>query len=206
MGELMGLGAVDWHDLLTLAVRLGVDLASATIVTWLVYFRVYRNRDHLFTCFVFNVVTLSLCVFLKKGSAELGFALALFGVFGILRYRTEQIRTRDLTYLFLAIGIGVINGVANHTVSVAELLAVNAVIVGVTSFCELGLAGGAERSIPLVYDRLALLHPAQEAALIADLKARTGLPVVRVETQRFDLLRDAAEITVFFRPQPGREA
>ena len=200
MGELMGLGAVDWRDLLTLAVRLGVDLASATIVTGLVYFRVYRNRDHLFTCFVFNVVTLSLCVFLKKGSAELGFALALFGVFGILRYRTEQIRTRDLTYLFLAIGLGLINGVANRFVSVAELLAVNAIIVAVTAFCELGLAGGPERSIPLVYDRVELLQPAQEAALIADLTARTGLRVVRVETQRFDLLRDSAEITAFCRP------
>ena len=203
MGELMGLGAVDWHDLLTLAVRLGVDLASVTVVTRLVYFRVYRNHDHLFTCFVFNVVTLSLCVLLKKGSAELGFALALFAVFGILRYRTEQIRTRDLTYLFLAIGLGLINGVANRFVSVAELLAVNAIVVAVTAFCELGLAGGPERSIPLVYDRLDLLQkrgPAEEAALIADLTARTGLRVVRVETQRVDLLRDSAEITVFCRP------
>ena len=200
MPELMGVGSlVGWDDVATLLARLALDLAFATIVTQLVYFRLYQNREHAFTCHLFNLVTVCLCLMLRKGPAELGFGLTLFGVFGILRYRTEQIRSRDLTYLFIVIGIGIINGVAGVTVSLAELLVVNAVIVAMTALLELGLRRAPEGSTPMLYDRLELLQPGKEATLIADIAHRTGLAVVRVETQRIDLLRDAAEITTYFR-------
>ena len=200
MPELMGVGSlVGWDDVATLLARLALDLAFATIVTQLVYFRLYQNREHAFTCHLFNLVTVCLCLMLRKGPAHLGFGLTLFGVFGILRYRTEQIRSRDLTYLFIVIGIGIINGVAGVTVSLAELLVVNAVIVAMTALLELGLRRAPEGSTPMLYDRLELLQPGKEAALIADIAHRTGLAVVRIETQRIDLLRDAAEITTYFR-------
>ena len=202
MLEMIGLGSlVGWEGLATLLARLTLDLAFTGVVTQLVYFRLYRNREHVFTCYLFNLVTICLCLLLRKGPAELGFGLTLFGVFGILRYRTEQIRSRDLTYLFIAIGIGIINGVADRNVSAAELLVVNGVIVTMTSLLELRLCGAPEVSTPMLYDRLALLQPGQEATLIADIASRTGLAVVRVETQRIDLLRDAAEITIYFRPR-----
>ena len=198
MSELMGLGSlVGWGALTTLLLRLALDLAFVTVVTRVVYLRLYRSREHIFTCHLFNLVTLCLCLLLREGSA--GFGLALFGVFGILRYRTEQIRSRDLTYLFIVIGIGIINGVAGAHVSLSELLVVNAVIVGMTVLLELG--NTPEDSTPILYDHLALLQPGKETALIADIAARTGLTVMRVETQRIDLLRDAAEITVYFQPR-----
>jgi len=180
--------------------RLALDLAFVTVVTRLVHYRLYRNREHLFTCHLFNLVTLCLCVLLRRGPAELGFGLTLFGVFGILRYRTEQIRSRDLTYLLIAIGIGIINGVAGASVSVAELLAANAAIVAMAALLELGWRDAPESATPMLYDRLELLRPGREALLVADLVERTGLAVVRVETRHIDLLRDAAEITVVFRP------
>lgn len=199
MGELVGLGSlVNATEVGKLVARLALDLGFAAIVIHKVYFGLYRNREHVFTCYLFNVVTLCLCVLLRKGPAELGFALTLFGVFGILRYRTEQIRSRDLTYLFIVIGLGIINGIADKEVSVAELLAVNGVIVTLTALLELGFNRKPEHSAPMCYDRLDLLKPGNEATLIADIAARTGLSVVRVETQRIDLLRDAAEITVYF--------
>jgi hypothetical protein len=134
---------------------------------------------------------------------ELGFALGLFAVFGMLRYRTEEIRMRDLTYLFIVIGLGILNGVANKKISLAELLAVNGVIVMATALLELYPRGRTERSTPFVYDNLALLRPGREAELLADLRARTGLEVVRVEVQRVDLLRDAAELVVHHASGPG---
>ncbi len=208
MPELIGVGSlVAWDDLTTLLARLALDLAFATIVTRLVYFRLYHNREHVFTCQLFNLVTVCLCLLLRKGPAELGFGMTLFGVFGILRYRTEQLRSRDLTYLFIVIGIGIINGIAGVNVSAAELLVVNGAIVGMTALLELGLRRAPEGSTPMLYDRLALLQPGKEAALISDIASRTGLHVVRVETQRIDLLRDAAEITIYFqlRDLPRRE-
>jgi len=199
MDALMGFGSGGADGVAVLAARLALDLAMAAVVLHAVYFRLYRRHEHVFTCYLFNVVTLCLCVLLRKGPAELGFALTLFGVFGILRYRTEQIRSRDLTYLFIVIGLGIVNGASGPEVSLAEVLVVNGVVVGLTVFLELGLRGNPEHATPMCYDRLDLLRPGHEAALVADVAARTGLVVTRVETERFDMLRDAAEVTVFAR-------
>ena len=199
MDTLMGFGPASSGDLAALAARLTLDLAMTALVLHGVYFRLYRRREHVFTCYLFNVVTLSLCVLLRKGPADLGFALTLFGVFGILRYRTEQIRSRDLTYLFIVIGLGLINGASGPEVSLAEALAVNGVVVGLTALLELGPGSSTDQATPMCYDRLDLLRPGNEAALVADVAARTGLKVTRVETERFDMLRDAAEVTIYAR-------
>lgn len=204
MDTLIGFGAAGAGDVMTLLGRLVLDLAMAGLVLHGVYLRLYGKREHVFTCYLFNVVTLCLCVLLRKGPAELGFALTLFGVFGILRYRTEQIKSRDLTYLFIVIGLGIVNGASGREVSVAEVLVVNAVIVSLTMLLELGQRGKAEQATPMCYDRLDLLRPGHEAALLTDIGSRTGLRVMRVETERFDMLRDAAEIVVYTRPQKGR--
>jgi uncharacterized protein DUF4956 len=200
MRELLGADAlVDWSGLVRLLSRLAVNLAFAGAVIRLIYYRLYRNREYVFTYYLFNVITFCLCLLLRKVSSPLGLALALFGVFGILRYRTEQIRIRDLTYLFIVIGLGVLNAFGDRTVSVAELLVVNGVIVGMTAALELGSSRQNERSTPLLYDQLELLRPGNEANLLSDLSAKLGLAVVRVEVNQFDLLRDAADITVFYR-------
>jgi len=190
---------VNWLDLGRLLVRLLLDLAFATVVIRLIYYRLYRNREYVFTYFLFNLITFCLCLVMRKVSTHIGLALALFGVFGILRYRTEQIRIRDLTYLFIVIGIGVLNAFADQGVSVAELLAVDVVIVVTTAILELGSSRSMERSTLMCYDQLDLLRPGSEEKLMADISAKTGLTVVRVEINRVDLLRDAADITVFHR-------
>jgi len=188
---------LNWPDLGRLLARLALDLAFATVVIRLIYYRLYRNREYVFTYYLFNVITFCLCFVLRKVSTHIGLALALFGVFGILRYRTEQIRIRDLTYLFIVIGIGVLNAFADQGVSVAELLAVDVGIVTITAILELGSRGRSERTTPMCYDQLGLLQPGNEEKLIADIGAKTGLTVTRVEINRVDLLRDAADITVF---------
>jgi hypothetical protein len=190
---------LDPGDFLRLVTRLGLNLGFATIVIMAVYYRLYRNREFVFTYYVFNLITFSMCVLLRKVPMELGFALGLFAVFGILRYRTEEIRMRDLTYMFIMIGLGILNGVANKKVSTAELLLVNGSIVGITALLELPAKARRYGTTPMLYDNLQLLHPERQAELKADLSQRTGLDVVRVSVQRIDFLRDAAEITVFYR-------
>lgn len=199
MTDLLGTPLADWPDLGKLLSRLMVDLFFASVVIRLVYFRLYRNRDYVFTYYLFNVVTLFLCLLLRKVPTELGLALALFGVFGILRYRTEQIRIRELTYLFIVIGIGLLNGVANKSISAVELFVVNSTLVAMTAALELRPWKGSEKSTTMIYDQLALLQPGKEAELLADISARTGRTVLRVEINKVDLLRDAAEIAVFSR-------
>lgn len=187
---------IDVGDFVRLLSRLGLNLVFATAVILFVYYRIYRNREFVFTYYVFNVITFSMCLLLRKVPMELGFALGLFAVFGILRYRTEEIRMRDLTYLFILIGLGIINGVANKKVSTAELLLVNFVIVTGAALLELPSRARRHGSTPMLYDNLSLLHPDQREALHQDLTQRTGLDVLRVQVHRIDFLRDAAEITV----------
>jgi hypothetical protein len=192
-------GIVDWPDFLKLVSRLALDLGFASIIILGVYYRLYRGREFVFTYFIFNVITFCMCALLRKVPMELGFALGLFAVFGILRYRTEEIRMRDLTYLFIVIGLGILNAVANKKISLMELVAVNGAIAGVTAALELTAASRAHGSTPMLYDNLALLRPGKRAELLADLSARTGFEVIRVQVHRVDLLRDAAEITVYYK-------
>ncbi len=194
----------DPEDTLKLVVRLALDLAF----TWMIVGRIYarlnpHNRDFILTYYVFNVITFSLCILLRKVPMELGFALGLFAVFGILRYRTEAIRLRDLTYMFIVIGIAILNGVANKKISLVELLIAHGVIVGITAAIELPARHRTVGHLPVHYDQLALLQPGREAELHADLQKRTGFPVHRVHVHTIDLLRDAAEITAYFRIDEG---
>lgn len=186
---------VDWPPLVGLALRLTIDLAFTMLVV-LAYARRNASREFVFTYYVFNAITCLLCLLLAQVNAQVGFGLALFGIFGILRYRTEQIRVRELTYLFVVIGIGVVNGVSDANTSVLELLFVNGVIVALTAWHEIRPSAERVGSTTMLYDRLHLLTPDNRASLVADVGARTGLQVVRVDVGRVDLLRDCAEITV----------
>ncbi len=187
---------IDVDDFARLVSRLSLDLVFATLVILVIYHRRYRNREYVFTYFIFNIITFSICALFRKGTMELGLGLGLFAVFGILRYRTEPIRMRDLTYLFVVIAIAIMNAVANKKISLVELITVNVVIVAVALAIELNPS---QTTTPMVYDTLALLQPGREAELHADLSRRTGLEVVGVQLHRIDMLRDAAEITVLHR-------
>ena len=199
MNELFGASLLpDGGDLARLVVRLVLNLAFLAVVVRLVYFRFYRHRDYVFAYFLLNIVTFSLAFLLSKVTIELGFALGLFAVFGILRYRTEAIRVRDLTYLFIVIGIAMVNALANEAISFVELLLVNGVIVAAAGFLEAAPFSGREESRDVLYDRLDLLGPATADELLGDLRRRTRLPVTRYEIGNVDLLRDTAEIKVYY--------
>lgn len=182
-----------------LLARLGLNLLFTAIVVRWVYYRLYRNRDYTFTYFLINLVTFSIAYLLSNVPIELGFALGLFAVFGILRYRTEAILVRNLTYLFVVIGIALLNALANGGITMAELLITNAVIVGTVAGLEAAPFSGREESRVVHYDRLDLLSPGTTAELVADLHERTHLPVERVEIGNVDLLRDCVDVVIYYR-------
>jgi hypothetical protein len=129
---------------------------------------------------------------------EIGFALGLFAIFGMLRYRTQQIPIREMTYLFLVIGVSVINSLANRRVSYAELLLTNAAIILVTYLLEKVFLLKTESKKLVFYEKIELIKPEMRAELIADLEERTGLTIHRVDIERIDYLRDAARIYIFY--------
>ena len=182
----------------TLLSRLTLDLVFVLLVVRGVYTRLYHHRDYAFTYLLLNLVTFALSFILSQVRVDLGFAMGLFAVFGILRYRAESIEVRNLTYLFVVIGLAVLNALVAPGVSLGELLLVNAVIVGMVAALESAPFSRRQESRRVVYDRLDLLTPARTHELIADLRARTQLPVERYDIGNVDLLRDTAELVVWY--------
>ena len=193
-------------DVGVLCSRLLLDVGFTFLVVRGVYTRIYHHRDYTFTYLLINLVTFSLSFVLSQVRVDLGLGMGLFAVFGLLRYRTESIEVRNLTYLFVVIGLAVLNALVTANVSFWELLLVNAVIVGMVTVLESASFSRREESRRVVYDRLDLLAPGRSAELVADLRTRTQLPVERYEIGDVDLFRDTAELSVYYRRQPPRAA
>ena len=201
MTELFGLhpNFFNADSSIILLLRLSLNLLFTFIVVFLIYVRRYGKNEYVFTYVMFNLITFTLCFLLRQVPIELGFALGLFAVFGILRYRTESIQINELTYLFVVIGIGILNAVVNDKISLGEVLIVNASITGLAAFLVYSSLGNNNLQLSVIYDDLPGLSTKDEAALIADLSNRTGLEIYKIKIVEIDLLRDVAEIQIFYR-------
>ena len=129
---------------------------------------------------------------------EMGFALGLFAVFGILRYRIEAIPIRQMTYLFIVIGLSMINSLANKSISWLEILLANAIITIITYLIDRVWFSTIELTKTILYEKIELIKPENEQELIEDLKQRTGLQIVAVKIDKVDFLRDTAQIKIYY--------
>ena len=138
-----------------------------------------------------------------KGKTSMGIGIGLFGIFSIMRYRTDAMPVREMTYLFVIICLSVVNALG-ATMSLAELLLTNLIVVVSISIFEHVLK--TENTKLIQYDRIALITPERRAELIADLESRTGLDIEKVEVGAVDFLRDMAMIKVYYRLDKGETA
>jgi hypothetical protein len=162
------------------------------------YAKTSRRKDFYFSYLAIGVIVFLLCFLLNNVKLELGFALGLFAIFGIIRYRTDAIPIKEMTYLFIIIGISVMNALSNKKVSYAELMFTNAVIIFGLWFLENRLKLKQEQSIRLIYEKIENIQTQSKEKLLADLKERTGINIKRFEIQKIDFLRDVVEITLYF--------
>ncbi|HXC03297.1 MAG TPA: DUF4956 domain-containing protein [Bacteroidia bacterium] len=176
--------------------RLGIDLLTVFLLIRLIYFRIYRNGEFLFTFLVFNLIIFLITYLLNKVDMSLGAAFGLFAVFSMLRYRTEGISAREMTYLFVVISIGLISAVSSC--SIMELGLLNGVILGFIYVLEAGHVLRRESQQQVVYENINLIQPEQRELLIADLKKRTGLNIHRVTIGDIDFLKDTALIKIYY--------
>lgn len=188
--------------LASLAPRLLLDLACAYLLVQGIYVRLYPRREYAFTYWLLNLITFAVAYTLSGVRVEMGLSLGLFAVFGILRYRTEAMRIRDLTYLFVIIGLAILNGVAHDAESLVRVALIDAAVLAVVAALELGHRGPREDTVVVRYDRLELLRADQREALLADLTRRIGAPCERAVVEHVDLMHDSAELVVTFRPAP----
>jgi hypothetical protein len=185
------------NSFINLLVRLSLNLASITVLVRMIYYPITKRKDYMFTFMLVSVAIFFLCYLLANVKIDLAFALGLFAIFGIIRYRTDSIPTKEMTYLFIVIGLSVMNSLVSG-ITIAEVLVANVLTIG--------LAYGLERlwllrheSFKIVlYERIELIKSGNRDALKADLEERTGIVINRVEVGRIDFLRDTALVKVFF--------
>lgn len=197
-GEFLGTELFNAQDFWKLLVKGVFNLSVIIIIVRYIYYPTTRNKDYLFTYLLISLTVFLLCFLLDNVKLQLGFALGLFAIFGIIRYRTDPIPIKEMTYLFIVIGISVVNALANKKISHAELLFANLLIMGVSFGMERIWLLKHECRKTITYEKIDLIKPANKEALLADLKERTGLAITRVEVRRIDFLRDTAQVRIFY--------
>ena len=195
----------DYSDLDGLGIRLAINLLVLFVIVRLLYYPKTRRKDYLFTYFLIGIITFFLCFGLKKLDIDTGMGLGLFAIFGIIRYRTDAIEIKEMTYLFLVIGLSVVNAMLAtevekdiYQINLLELGMINLSVIGVLYVLEyLWLMKHETRKI-INYDRIDLIRTENHEALKQDLEARTGLIINRFEIGKIDFLNDTCLIRVYY--------
>ena len=196
--EFLGTPLWDSEDFLKLIIKGAFNLGIVILIVRYFYYPATKNKDYLFTFLLISLTVFLLCILLDSVKLQLGFALGLFAIFGIIRYRTDPIPIKEMTYLFLVIGISVVNALANKKISYAELVFANFLIVFVTYGMEKIWLLRHESRKNIIYEKIELIKPERREELIEDLKERTGIDIIRVEIRRIDFLRDVANVRIFY--------
>ncbi|MCR5351434.1 MAG: DUF4956 domain-containing protein [Bacteroidales bacterium] len=210
------------QSLTELGIRFLLNLLVCWIIVHFFYYRKSHRRDYYFTFMVFSSAMVLLLYMMGNAEVGVGLTLGLFAIFGVIRYRTETVPVREMTYLFVIIALAAVNGLSPlyrlvGAVTDAPHYELNGGAVGVTCIANLlvilliwVLESGrflAHTSTKLVlYDRIELIVPERRAELVEDLEKRLGFPIVDLEIGHVDFLKDAAFIKVRYRLEKGQEA
>lgn len=196
--ELLDTPLIDTADMTALLLRFLFNTFFAMIIIAGLYYPKSRRREYFFTFSLISISIFFLIYLLGSVKIKVGFALGLFAIFGIIRYRTESMSVREMTYLFVIIAISVINALA-VSLSFGELALTNIIFVGVIFICEkIPFANSQEEKL-ILYDKIDLIHPDKEAELLEDLHNRLGLDIKGIQIGAVDFLHDTAMIKVFYR-------
>lgn len=183
--------------------RLAINFISAIILLRYVYYPIYHKKDFIFTFFMFNIIIFFITYLLNKVEMSMGAAFGLFAVFSILRYRTEGISAKDMTYLFMVIAMGLVSAVNKGTFF--ETTLINALIILAAYALDGNLIMRNEASQMIQYENIEMIKPENEQLLIEDLRKRTGLPIHKVSISKINFLKDSATVTAYYYKTPKEQ-
>lgn len=188
-------------DFLMMFVRLLINVLATWLIIDRLYYQKSKRRDFYFTFMLISVAIFFIVFFMifvledMKGKTSMGVGIGLFGIFSIMRYRTDTMPVREMTYLFVIIALSLVNAVSVN-LPYFEVIVTNLVIILAVWLCEMHLKTNPTKLIQ--YDRIELITPERHEELIADLEKRLGLKVVKVDIGSVDFLRDMAMIRVTY--------
>jgi hypothetical protein len=203
--ELLPLNWINYSDFYSLLLRFLINIFFLTIIIRFLYYPKTKRKDYLFTYYLIGTITFFLCFSLKKLDIDTGMGLGLFAIFGIIRYRTDAIEIKEMTYLFLVIGLSVVNAMLAteitkdvYQINLFELGLINISVIVLLYVLEyLWLVKHETRKI-ITYDRIDLITSDKYEEMKEDLENRTGLKINRIEVGKVDFLRDIAFIQIFY--------
>jgi len=185
-------------DIYKLIFRFVLNMAVLTAVIRYIYYAKTPRRNYVFTFYMISIISFVIVFALKKMNIDTGMGLGLFAIFGIIRYRTNPLRVREMTYLFIAIGLSVVNGLSGKQVSYTELIFINVIVVAIVYIMDIKVLVNIETSKTIIYEKIENIKPQNATVLKADLEERTGLIINRISVGKVDFLKDVAEIKIFY--------
>ncbi|GAB3998183.1 DUF4956 domain-containing protein [Spirosoma daeguense] len=177
-------------------IRIVLDVVAVGLLIRLVYYPIYRRSDLFLTFFGFNFVIFLITYLLNQVQMSIGAAFGLFAVFSMLRYRTQGISAKDMTYLFMVISIGLISAISQG--GWFALVCIDVLILGSVQLLESNLLFQRELSKVINYDRIDHIRPEKLTALLTELQLRTGLPVHRIEIQSIDFVKESVQLIMYY--------
>ncbi|MBK7680990.1 MAG: DUF4956 domain-containing protein [Bacteroidia bacterium] len=177
-------------------IRFFIDLVAVTTIVFAIYLPNYKKRDHVFTFFMFNVIIYIITYLLSKVEMSFGAAFGLFAVFSLLRYRTENISEKDMTYLLLFIAMGLINSTVKGTYF--ESFVLNGILMFAAWVLDGGVLVKNEKTQTIQYEKIENVRDDKEQELLNDLRERTGLKIHKVSVVYIDFVKDSAELKIYF--------
>ena len=183
-------------DFYKMTFRFFLNISFLTLIIRWLYYGATKRKDYLFTYYMIGIIVFLLCFTLKKYELDIGMALGLFAIFGIIRYRTDAVPIKEMTYLFVVIGVSVVNSLANQKMSYAEILTANILVVLALYTIE-RLWFTRNVSVKIIqYEKIENIKPENSAILRQDLEARTGLKIENIKVGDIDFLKDSATIII----------
>ena len=186
--------------------RFALNAIVIFLLVRVIYYPRHRNRDFLFSFFLFNIINFIICYLLSSATIKIGFAFGLFAIFSIIRYRSVSVPIREMAYLLTSVTIGILNALSSLDTGLPELLISNGVLLLLTFVLDRKVTLPHENSQMVIYEKIELIKPENRNQLIEDLKLRTGLPIHRIEIGRIDLMRDSAKIRIFYLSQESQSS
>ena len=195
--NILGSFSEQMSEFWNLLIRFAFNAVASAFVVFL-YSRISKRKEFYFSYFAISIAVFLLVFLLESVTLELGFALGLFAIFGIIRYRTDAIPPKEMTYLFVIIAVSVINALSEDHVGYIGLTLVNVLLIGTLGALEKVHLMRQEDSLQVIYENIENIHKEREDELIKDLETRTGIKIKRYQIDKIDFLRDIARITIFF--------
>ena len=197
---------IDKEHVINLLIAFFLNLAVIMIVVRGLYYPKCKRGEFFFTYVLIAISTFMLIYVLGDVKLKAGIALGLFAIFSIIRYRTEQVAIREMTYLFIIIAISAINGLTVSELSYGEVVIINILFILSIWICESKLLISHYSYKVIKYDNINLITPEKREELIADLEKRTGLKIEKVEVGAIDFLKDAAIVKMYYRSKESNNS